>query len=190
MITIIPNWHPLFIHFPIALIVLSALCFTIALLFKSAAISKELFIVSKWCLWFAGLFAIATAYTGWLAYNSVRHDDASHIAMTLHMTWALPTAGCIVLAGLAALYFREKWGKEYLLLSFFGLSVLVSLVSITAWLGAEVVYRHGIGVISLPQGDLYEPSATNSDHHHHAHDTNQPHVHTHGPQEMEDNHAE
>jgi uncharacterized membrane protein len=190
MITIIPNWHPLFIHFPIALIVLSALYFTIALSFKSAAISKELFIVSKWCLWFAGLFVIPTAYTGWLAYNSVRHDEAAHIAMTLHMTWALPTAGCIVLGSLAAFYFRENWGKEGLLLTLLGLTFLVSMVSITAWLGAEVVYRHGVGVISLPQGDLFKHSATDSDHHHHAHDTNQPHVHTHGPHEMEDIHAE
>lgn len=182
MITIIPNWHPLFVHFPIALIFLSAICFTISMIFKQSALARELFIVSKWCLWFAGLFAIATAFTGWLAYNSVRHDEPAHIAMTLHMTWALPTAISIVLAALAALYFRDKWGKEGLLLTFLVLVILGSMVTITAWLGAEVVYRHGIGVIALPE-------AGNEDHGHER-ASGDSHTHTHGSHDTEDSNAE
>jgi hypothetical protein len=48
--------------------------------------------MANWSLWSGCLFAIATAIAGWLAYNSVAHDSASHAAMTLHRNWALPTA--------------------------------------------------------------------------------------------------
>ena len=151
MIEIIPNWHPLFVHFPIALVMISTICFVGGMVLRKYSISEELFVVSKWTLWFAGLSAIATAYTGWLAYNSVAHDAPSHQAMTLHKNWALPTAGFIALSALVAFFFRRAWGKERVILSALCLIILSGLISITGYLGAESVYRYGIGVISLPK---------------------------------------
>ncbi len=151
MIEIIPNWHPLFVHFPIALVMISTFCFVGGMLLRNYSISGELFIVSKWTLWFAGLYAVMTAYTGWLAYNSVAHDAPSHQAMTLHKNWALPTSGLIALAALGAFFIRKSWGKERVLLCALCLIVLSSLISVTGYLGAESVYRYGIGVMSLPE---------------------------------------
>ena len=175
MIEIIPNWHPLFVHFPIALVMISTACFVGGIVLCKHSISEELFVVSKWTLWFAGLSAIATAYTGWLAYNTVAHDAPSHQAMTLHKNWALPTAGLIALSALAVLFIRKTWGKERVLLSATCLVVLSGLISITGYLGAESVYRYGIGVMSLPKVE------GSGDHGSHSHGSEESHG---------DNHAE
>ena len=87
---------------------------------------------------------------GWLAYNSVNHDDAGHVAMGIHRVWAVSTAGLLLALAL--------WDiKKHLLTTILPLYFVVLLgaarasVGATAWLGGAVVYRHGIGVLSLPE---------------------------------------
>ena len=94
MIEIIPNWHPMLVHFTVGLLSLSVFLHVLARLPLSSSLRGEWRIVAEWLLWLGGVFALATAVTGWLAYNSVEHDDVSHAAMTTHRNWALPTAGC------------------------------------------------------------------------------------------------
>lgn len=154
MIEIIPNWHPLAVHFPVALVMASTAFFLLGLLFRSN-ISKELFIVSRWCLWGAGFSAVIAAVFGWLAYNSVAHDEPSHAAMTLHMNWAIPTAIFIVLLALYGLYIRKVWGEEKRGLVAVLLIVASMLTAITGWLGGEAVYRYGIGVMRIPDTDSH-----------------------------------
>lgn len=159
MIEIIPNYHPIFVHFPLALITISTLCFFSGMILKRFEVSKELFTTSKWCLWFGGLFAIFTALTGWLAYDSVQHQsEIAHKAMTLHRNVALPTAGLAILAAIVSYLFRGKWGKVGNPFVAMGLTVLLALVAITGFLGAEIVYRHGVGVMPQP--------VTSAPHHH------------------------
>lgn len=165
-IEIIPNWHPIFVHFPIALVVISTLSFLLGIMKKDLKLSRELIAVSKWCLWLAAIFSIITAYTGWLAYNSVAHDAPSHQAMTQHRNWALSTASLIVVLAMVVFFFRDTWGKKKKLLSFFTLIALTCSVLITAWLGAETVYRYGIGVMSLPKADTpHTHNAAEEAHH-------------------------
>ena len=89
---------------------------------------------------------------GWLAYNSVNHDDAGHVAMGIHRVWAVSTAGLLLALAL--------WDiKKHLLTTILPLYFVVLLgaasasVGATAWLGGDVVYRHGIGVLSLPESE-------------------------------------
>ncbi len=174
MIEILPNYHPVFVHFPIALIITSTIMYGLALCFKATNVSKELFIVSKWCLWLGGVFAIVTAYTGWLAYNSVAHDEVSHQAMTMHKNWGLPTAAVIAVGSLISVAYRKVWGLKYRMVSFLGLLLMTILVSITSYLGAENVYRYGLGVVSLP-------THGETNHEHHAPETSTPPQITHEP---------
>ena len=99
MIEIIPNWHPMLVHFTVGLLSLSVFLHVLARLPLSSSLRGEWRIVAEWLLWLGGVFALATAVTGWLAYNSVEHDDVSHAAMTTHRNWALPTAGGVRGAG-------------------------------------------------------------------------------------------
>jgi uncharacterized membrane protein len=154
MIEIIPNWHPMLVHFTVALLALAVVLSWFTWLPLPGRLRSEWGLVARWLLWFGSAFAIATAVTGWLAYNSVDHDDLSHIAMTDHRNWALVTLGLfLLLAGWSSWErFRDrepgagKVGIVFLALLTIGGGLLAS----TAWRGAELVFRHGLGVMSLP----------------------------------------
>ncbi|MEK6770481.1 MAG: DUF2231 domain-containing protein [Pseudomonadota bacterium] len=163
MIEIIPNWHPMLVHFTVGLLSLSVFLHVLARLPLSSSLRGEWRIVAEWLLWLGGVFALATAVTGWLAYNSVEHDDVSHAAMTTHRNWALPTAGVFVVLALWSAWRRiTRRGPPAPLINVIFLATLVAggvLLGSTAWHGAELVYRHGLGVMSLPNNKPV-PAAT------------------------------
>lgn len=164
MLEIIPNWHPIFVHFTIALFSFSVffyLLFRVAMYlnFSRQDIIGEFEIVARWSLLSAALMSIATVLAGWYAYNTVKHDEISHVAMVIHRNWAIPTMLGIVMA---ALYSEWAYYKNKRPNSFFFIMLIViqfSLLS-TAWHGAELVFRYGLGVISLPKEE-------GTMHHHH-----------------------
>lgn len=152
MIEIIPNLHPALVHFPIAFTT-AALAFTgIGSIFKNWPYAEQCLITGRWMLWGAALFALITAMFGWIAFNSVEHDEVSHVAMILHRNWALGT-----LTALLMLTAWDAWrGPSAAAPSYGFLVALVGawlLVTSTAWHGAELVYRHGIGVMALPNAE-------------------------------------
>ncbi len=165
MPTIIPNWHPLLVHFPIALIAVSALFTLGAKLLDGKPLARQWQTVGHWTLWLAAVAALAAAGAGWFAFNSVSHDEAGHAAMLLHRGWALPTVAAITsLALWDGLRTRRSGSASWLFVAL--LWIAFAAVGATAWLGGELVYRHGLGVLALPQPH------TDSDHHHadHHHD--------------------
>lgn len=151
MIEVIPNWHPLFVHFPIALISLSAFFhLVVILLCKQPRCSSHCAVLAHSTLWLGALAALPTVILGWMASNTVNHDEAGHAAMLLHRSWALATLS--VLTVLAVL---DAWRHKADALPTWPFAVAVvlasALVASTAWHGAELVYRHGLGVMSLPK---------------------------------------
>jgi uncharacterized membrane protein len=160
---IIPNLHPLAVHFPIALTAVSFLFFAGARIGSSRSWAPQWSAVGHWTLWLAALSSVGTAGLGWLAFNSVKHDDVSHVAMLLHRNWALPTAiGLVVVAAWDLWRIRETYLPSVSTVLATGL--LFVAVSVSGWLGGELVYRHGLGVLSLPHGDA-EADRNNSDTH-------------------------
>lgn len=109
-------------------------------------------IVSKWTLWGAGFMAILTVLAGLYAYNTVKHDGISHAAMTIHRNWAIPTAMAILAMTLWSLW-RHYRKQSLSCLFVLALVIVEGLVLITAWHGAELVYRYGLGVMSMPQAE-------------------------------------
>jgi uncharacterized membrane protein len=149
MIEIIPNWHPAFVHFPIAFAT-AALVFTaVGTLFGNWSCAAQCMVTGRWMLWGAALFALIAAAFGWFAFNSVEHDEVSHAAMTLHRNWALGTVA--VLVALAAWDVWRGGSRKTSSPAFLGLLVAAwLLVASTAWLGAELVYRHGLAIMAFP----------------------------------------
>lgn len=150
MIEVVPNWHPVFVHFTVALISISALCYFIGYLAIKYAIGKELLIVGRWCLWLGALASIATVTAGFIAYYSIVHDAPSHEAMMIHRNWAIATFITLLSVSAWSVWF---YLKNKVVSFVFVLGVLISflLVSVTGWHGAELVYRYGLGVMSLPK---------------------------------------
>lgn len=181
MIEIIPNWHPFVVHFAIGLLMVSVVLFLLARLLDHLPSTTNMTIVARWNLWLGTGFAVLSALTGLQAYGTVEHDSAGHAAMHIHRLWAFITLGLFLLASLLAVIERQRdkgAGLPLLLVLLVGFGA----VAVTGYLGAENVYRHGIGVERLPDPDdhRHEQGAT-SGKHDHEHETGHEHSNVHSP---------
>ena len=149
---IIPNWHPIFVHFTIALLGLAVVFSLAVLVLKDSKLRQQWQILARWNLWLGTGFGIATALAGWYAYNTVAHDTPSHAAMTEHLYWALTTLTVFVPLCLWSVW---RWNSQQQTGALFALLMLAGggLLLSTAWHGGELVYRYGLGVMSLPQAE-------------------------------------
>ena len=164
MFEIIPNWHPVFVHFTVALLSLTVGFHILYPFLPEGRIKQQFEILARWDLWLGTGFGIITAIAGWFAYNSVVHNSTlSHAAMTDHRNWALATLALFIVLSVYSLWrVRSRSQPGYI---FLGTLLLAGMMlGSTAWRGAEVVYRHGIGVISLPQNESGEHDHASHDH--------------------------
>ena len=147
---IIPNWHPLLVHFTIALYAISALLFAAGYFVAPNGWKEKMTGAAYINLWLGAVITVLTVAAGIYAYNTVGHDTPSHLAMTDHRNWALVTAVIFWVITIWSV-FNYRAGKAVGL--FFVIAMLVSagLLGITGFKGGEVVYRYGLGVMSLPK---------------------------------------
>ena len=155
MIEIIPNWHPIFVHFTVGLLSIAVLLSIVAQFMSAGKLREECQLVASWNLWIGAGFTVLTVVAGVIAYNSVAHDTPSHEAMTLHRNWALVTAALFILLAIWS-WRRVKAGEGLNIMLLIALLVGGGLLISTAWLGGEAVYRHGLGVMSLPKTDSHD----------------------------------
>jgi len=183
MIEIIPNWHPIFVHFAVALLIMAVIFHIVAAVNNQSTNYYQFENVANWNLWIGALFAIITVVAGWFAYNSVKHDTPSHLAMTDHRNWAMVTTGLFVL--LAIWSFRRA--KKSVAISWLIALPLVAasgLLGVTAWKGGELVYRHGLGVMSLPDAGKHDHAGHDHGDHDHGAVTDD-HVHAENTDSMQ-----
>lgn len=163
---IIPNWHPLLVHFTIALLSVSALLFALTVFIRNSEIQTRVKTVAVWNFWIGAGVTLLTLLAGWQAFNSVAHDEPSHLAMIEHRNWALITAGWLSLMAIWLLVcLRKKRNPISVIFAIVAL-VMLGLLGTTAWHGAELVYRHGLGVLSLPAVEVHGHSHGHTHSHH------------------------
>lgn len=150
MIEIVPNWHPVFVHFTVALLIVAAAIHLLSHFLPKGGVANQLTIVARWNLWIGVGFTLLTVAAGWYAFNTVNHDAPSHLAMIEHRNWAMATSALLLgIAGWEYYLSRHGRSKGWL---FTGLLVVAAVLLLsTAWHGSELVYRHGLGVMSLPK---------------------------------------
>lgn len=182
MIEIIPNWHPVFVHFSVALLVIAALFHLLVHFSKNDNVIQQLTIVANWNLWLGALFSLFTVVAGWFAFNSVNHDTPSHLAMLDHRNWALVTVAVVVIIAIWSITQAKKSAAIGWPITI-ALVIAAILLGSTAWRGGELVYRYGLGVMSLPKADEHG----HSDGHDHSHDSTDmaPSTDSHGHDEHE-----
>ncbi len=163
MFEIIPNWHPFLVHFTVALWSLATFFYLSAPLVKAPLLHNQWLILARWNLWIGALSAVLSAGFGFWAFNTVAHDAASHAAMELHRNWVL--AALALFLPLAVWSFWREHSASPKLPGRVFLTLLLlawTTLAVAGWRGAEVVYRYGIGVKSLPKVEQSETG--------HAHD--------------------
>lgn len=159
MFEIIPNWHPIFVHFTVALLSLAVGLFAVIPLVPPP-LKEQWRVVARWALWFGAGFTVITVAAGFYAYDTVAHDTPSHAAMTDHRNWAIATVVLFMALTLWSV-FAVRRGKVLGAAFIAAMLVAGGVLASTAWRGGEAVYRYGLGVMSLPKAE--------GDGHDHAH---------------------
>ncbi len=141
-----PNAHPLFVHFPIALLTVAIIFDLLAFALKEQTAwrrgASALYVMGTTLMvvsYLSGREAAATVFTPGLAHGLV---DA-------HWTWAMWTLGYFVLltAGrLVAHYLNARLVTLWALFFVWGVGGSMLLIG-TADRGGQLVYEYGVGVI-------------------------------------------
>jgi len=136
------NYHPLFVHFPIAF-------WVGALLFEALAVSRS---SDEWhrsaarLLYLGTLMAFAAVGTGLLAEESVMEIGPEHEVMELHMVLMLISTSTAVGLCMLAFFRRKNFTAELRKLFLAGLVVLAVLLTVGSDRGVQLVYQYATSV--------------------------------------------
>ncbi len=166
MIEILPNWHPMFVHFTVSLFTVSTLFYFLAAFTSRLKMNHEFLVVARWCLWLSAIITVGTIIAGFRAYYTVAHDGPSHAAMSDHRNWALGTFVVIMALAIGS-FLRRRSHKSASVLFLISMLIGLGLLMATAWRGGELVYRHGLGVMSLPKTNETGHQHDHSEQHQH-----------------------
>ena len=140
----LPGWHPLAVHFPLALIVVATPLLLAARLLRSEAMASTA-IVGTWNLCLGALAALFALATGLGAVLDLDVNAAARQAISLHMKWAMFSTLALVLLAVwrgagAAPGSRPSWIFVFVLLA------ATAALAVTGYLGGQNVYEFGVGV--------------------------------------------
>jgi uncharacterized membrane protein len=150
-------WHPMFVNFGVTLVVLTGALQLLLWCLPWARRRTELVGGQKWLVGLGAAAILATAYTGFMAYDTVPHDEAAHAVMDVHRNWAIATT-LVYLLGTVLFFAPQRLARHAAGVMFV---IALGLVAVTANYGGKLVFEHGLGVQSLPEA--------NSEHHDHDH---------------------
>lgn len=141
----LPGWHPLVVHFPLALVLCGSLLLCAARVVRREALAATLATVGTWNMCLGVIAALVALGTGLGAVLDLNVTDAAHRAISSHMKWALFTSLALLLlavwrgAGTAAAS-RPSWWFVLLLVT------SAAALAVTGFKGGENVYRYAVGV--------------------------------------------
>jgi uncharacterized membrane protein len=143
--TPLPGWHPMVVHFPLALVVSGTLLLWAAALLRHEGRAATFATVGTWNLCLGALAALIALASGLAAVLDLHVGVAAHQAISTHLKWAIFTTLALVLlavwrgAGSAA-QARPAW--IFLIV----LSAATAALIETGYRGGQNVYRYGVGV--------------------------------------------
>jgi uncharacterized membrane protein len=150
------EWHPLAVHFPLALGVTGALALSAARLKGVGRHGPTLATIGTWNICLGALGALVAVATGLAAVASLDLEPAARLAVGLHVKWAIfATVGLLLIAAWRGAGNDPDSRPSRLFLAVMW-AVIAALI-VTGYRGGQNVYRFGVGV--APRIVSSEPSA-------------------------------
>jgi len=142
---VVPGWHPIVVHFPLALVVTGAFFLVMARLLRQERHVATLATVGTWNLCVGAVAAVFALATGLAALIGLHVGLAAHQSIFLHVKWAIFTSLALLLLAVwrgagAPQESRPSWLFIVVLLG-----VTAALV-VTGYRGGQNVYLYGVGV--------------------------------------------
>ncbi len=166
----IQNFHPLLVHFPIALLSVFLILDVIGTLAKKTQWRDA----ASWFLYFGTVAAGLTVMAGFIAAGSVAHGGNVHDTMELHEHIGVAVLVIAVLLSIWRIASRGliQGAANGLFLTLTAL--LCALMALGADLGGLMVYKYGVGVEAVKQsedGHMHgQQDAEDAHDHGHEHD--------------------
>jgi len=149
------HWHPIFVHFAVALLFTASVLFIAAALWRGKPWVPMCFNAARWNFWLGIIMAAGTAVTGLLAYFTVPNiDETTRTAINTHLISAVLT----VMTYLILVFFLWRRQRQQLPSSngwTAALVLAIALLTCTAYLGGDLVFGHGVGVASVTSASAY-----------------------------------
>ncbi|TXF78827.1 DUF2231 domain-containing protein [Chryseobacterium sp.] len=135
--------HAMVIHFPIALLLTAFLGEIIGLILKKTFLNQAAFY-----LLILGTFGTLIAYLSGDAAGDGMEGGSLGKAIMLHEEAAALTLWLAIITTLlyGALYFFKSHNRWYRIVGIILFATVIGSVTRTAYLGGQLVYRHGAGV--------------------------------------------
>jgi uncharacterized membrane protein len=159
----VPNWHPLVVHFPIALVLSATVLLLAARLLRSESLAASAATVGTWNLCLGAAAALVALGSGLSAVLDLDVSLAARQAISVHLKWAMFTTLLLVLLAVWRGAGTESRSRP----SWLFLIVLIGAgvaLSFTAYRGGKNVYEYGVGVRKIaarcfeaPRGDPIGP---------------------------------
>lgn len=147
-------WHPIAVHFPLALVVTAALVLSASRLKALERVAAALAIVGTWDLCLGAIGALIALATGLAAVLHLELAPPARLAIALHVKWAVfATVGVLLLAAWRAAGNAQDSRPSLVFLVILWLTTAALIV--TGYRGGQNVYRYGVGV-SQYQGWLWK----------------------------------
>jgi uncharacterized membrane protein len=143
---ILPGWHPVLVHLPLAAVLLAVLLFATSWAFRDLRLANVLNIAATVNLVVGAAGTLLAVLSGFAAMLDLDLAESAHQAVARHLRWAIFTTLAVVLlavwrgAGTAP---EARPSPLFVLL----LSLATAALLMTGLLGLQNVFRFGVGVL-------------------------------------------
>jgi uncharacterized membrane protein len=139
------RWHPMVVHFPLALIATAAVMLLGARLLRQETQAAVLATVGTWNLCLGAAAAVVALGTGLGAVLDLDVSAAAHESISAHAKWAIFTTLALLLLAVWRGAGTEQRSRPTWLFTLLLLAATAALL-MTGYRGGQNVYRFGVGV--------------------------------------------
>jgi uncharacterized membrane protein len=139
------QWHPMMVHFPLALTLAGAACLICARLFKDETLQSSLAYAGTWNLILGAAAVLLTLGTGLAAVWHLALVDGAQYSVSRHMIWAVCSSqlvASLAMYRVLAVTWSSVPGAWFLVF----LGIACAGLMVTGYYGGENVYHYALGV--------------------------------------------